>query len=255
VMDPFNAVTAPENSEEPGSARWFSTTHWSVVLAAGEGDSEEAQRALGNLCQTYWYPLYAYVRSRGFGPEDAEDLTQGFFAQLLERNSVGRADRQRGKFRYFLLGALKNYLCDANDKATALKRGGGRKPISFDAQTAEERFKLEPIDTLTPEKVYERRWGLILLDQALRRLRGEYAAAGKEELYEALEGFLTDTRDAPSYAELAARLGTTEGAIKSALHRLRQRHRELVRDEIAQTVSTPVEVEEEIRHLIGVISG
>jgi RNA polymerase sigma factor (sigma-70 family) len=226
-----------------------------VVLAAGDGHSEPAQRALTTLCQTYWYPLYTYVRTQGYSTEDAEDLTQGFFARVLEKRAFDRADRQKGKFRYFLLVGLKNFLSDQYDRSAALKRGGGQRIVSFDAHTAEERFQFEPIDTLAPDKLYERRWGLTLLEQALNRLKAEYIVARKEQLFEALEAFLKEPETAPSYAEVAVRLGLTEAALKSALFRLRQRYRELVREEIAQTVSTAAEIEEEIRHLIGVMTG
>jgi RNA polymerase sigma-70 factor (ECF subfamily) len=247
-------MTIANENPGPKSPHLFVTTHWSVILAARDGDSEHAQRALASLCQSYWYPLYAYLRSRGFSPEDSEDLTQGLFVQLLERKSLQRADRERGKFRFFLLGALKNYLCDEHDKATALKRGGGQRPISLDAQTAEERFRFEPIDTLSPEKIFERRWALTLLDQALARLKAEQVVARKEQLYNALEGFLTQAEDMPSYEEVAARLRLPLSTVKSSLYRLRQRHRELLREEIAQTVTTAAEIEEEIQHFISALS-
>jgi RNA polymerase sigma-70 factor (ECF subfamily) len=244
-----------ESYDSPGlmPAQWCATTHWSVVVAAGNCRSDVAQKALTTLCRTYWYPLYAYVRSRGYGPEDAQDLTQGFFLQLLERNSVGRADRQRGKFRFFLLGGLKKFISDEKDKATALKRGGGQKAVSFDAQTAEDRFQLEPVDTLSPDRIFERRWALTLLDQTIFQLRSEYIASEKRQLFEALEGFLTGADDLPSYAEVAAGLNLSESAVKSALHRLRQRHKEVLREQIAQTVTTAAEIEEEIRYLISVL--
>jgi RNA polymerase sigma-70 factor (ECF subfamily) len=197
--------------------------------------------------------LYSYIRNKGYGPEDAEDLTQGFFARLMQRRDWERADRAKGKFRYFLLVAVKNFLVDEHDRAVALKRGGGRIEVSFDATAAEERFKLEPVDTLTPEKLYERRWGLTLLEQALNRLKAEYVVSRKEALFVALAPFLKQSDGVPSYTEVAARLGLTEAAVKSALHRLRQRYSEWVREEIAHTVSTAAEVEEEIRHLISVM--
>jgi RNA polymerase sigma-70 factor (ECF subfamily) len=250
---PFDQMMEARPNPGQIGPRWFATTHWSVVLTAGKGDSELASQALATLCQTYWYPLYSYVRNKGYGPEDAEDLTQGFFARLLQRRDWERADRTKGKFRYFLLVAVKNFLADAHDHAAALKRGGGWIEVSFDATTAEERFKLEPVDTLTPEKLYERRWALTLLEEALNRLKAEYIVARKEALFGALKPFLRQSERAPTYAEVAVRLGLTEAAVKSALHRLRQRYSELVREEIAQTVSTAVEVEEEIRHLIAVM--
>jgi RNA polymerase sigma-70 factor (ECF subfamily) len=247
-------VTEALDNAGASPSAWFGNTHWSVVLAAGKGDSEVAQHALTILCQTYWYPIYAYVRSRGFSPEDAEDTTQAFFCQLLENKSFSRVDRERGKFRFFLLGGLKKFLNDQLDKAMALKRGGGQKPISFDAQVAEERFKIEPVESLTPDRIFERRWGLTLLDQALLRLKAEYSAAGKQPLFEALEPFLSGAEDLPSYSRVAAGLGMTEAGVKSALHRLRQRHKEVLRKEIAQTVTTTPEIEEEIRYLMSVLS-
>jgi RNA polymerase sigma-70 factor (ECF subfamily) len=253
-QQPLKKVTESLDSAGASPSPWFANTHWSVVLAAAKGDPHAAQQALTTLCQTYWYPLYAYVRSRGFSPEDAEDTTQAFFCQLLEKGSFSRADRQRGKFRFFLLGALKKFLSDQLDKAMALKRGGGQKPISFDAQAAEERFKIEPVEALTPDRIFERRWGLTLLERAMLRLKAEYLAAGKQPLFEALEPFLSGAEDLPSYSRVAAGLGLTEAAVKSALHRLRQRHKEVLREEIAQTVTTAPEIEEEIHYLISVLS-
>ncbi len=240
--------------ERPAQDAVFTTTHWSVVLAAGHPSSPQANEALETLCKTYWYPLYAYLRRSGRDTHDAQDLAQAFFARLIEKRDFAFADREKGKFRFYLLGALKHFLADQHDKATALKRGGGQTFISFDAQTAEQRYHLEPVDEATPDKLFERRWALTLLDQALARLRQECAAPGKAQLYEALETFLTGAPNDSSYAEIAARLGTTESAIKSALHRLRQRHRELIREEVAATVSTAPEVEEELRHLIAVLA-
>jgi len=243
---------------EPDSAHaaqgQFATTHWSVVLAAGHPASPQANEALEKLCKTYWYPLYAYLRRSGRDTHDAQDLTQAFFARLIEKKDFALANRDKGKFRFYLLGALKHFIADQHDKATALKRGGGQTFISFDAQTAEQRYHLEPVDEASPDKLFERRWALTLLDQALGRLRQECAAPGKAPLYEALESFLTGAPNDVSYAEIAARLGTTESAVKSALHRLRQRHRELIREEVADTVSTAAEVEDEIRHLIAVLA-
>jgi RNA polymerase sigma-70 factor (ECF subfamily) len=246
-------VTAVEQNR--GSLpKWFATTRWSVVLAAGSGPSEPAQQALAALCQTYWYPLYTFVRTQGYSSHDAEDLTQAFFVRMLEKRAFDRADPQIGKFRYFLLASLRNFLADEYARTTAMKRGGGRRSVSFDAQTAEERFQLEPIDASSPEKLYERRWSLTLLEKALSRLKAEYIVARKDRLYDELEAFLKEPETAPGYAEVAFRLALTEAALKSALFRFRQRYRELVREEIAQTVATAAEIEEEIRHLIRVMS-
>jgi len=245
----------PKPEHEPGGPGVFATTHWSVVLAArGGGRSSASEEALNKLCQTYWYPLYAYIRRRGWDEHQAQDLTQEFFARLLQRDDSLRADPQRGKFRFYLLGALKHFLADAHDHATALKRGGGCVLVSFDEHTAEERYQLEPVDEASPEKLFERRWALTLLDAALSRLRAEYAAAGKSQIYDHLEPFLSDTDSAKTYQDSARELGLSESAVKSAIHRLRRRHRELVREEIAHTVTNASEVEEEIRHLIGVMS-
>jgi len=233
----------------------FGTTHWSIVLAAGQRESPQAAAALEELCHNYWYPLYACVRRQGYSPEDAQDLTQGFFAQLLARNYLARADPHRGRFRSFLLSGMKRFLCDEWDKSRRLKRGGGQRVVSFDEQAAEERYRLEPPDELTPERLFERAWTAALLERAARRLREEYVGAGKAELYEQLTQFRLDAAEQPAYAEAAAELGLSDSAVKSAIHRLRQRHLQLVREEIAQTVADPAELDEEIRHLLGVISG
>ena len=245
-------ATPPENDASRQPA--FVTTHWSVVLTAGRTDTTRARGALERLCQTYWYPLYAYVRRRGYSPEDAQDLTQEFFARLLEHNWIGRADQQRGRFRSFLLSAMNHFLADEWDKARAQKRGGGlaHVPLQFDA--AETRYSHEPADHVTPEQNYERRWALTLLDEVLRRLRTEYEQEGRGELFAALHPCLVGDRSSQPYAELAVKLGISEGTVKSAVHRLRQRYRQLLRDEIAQTVAEPGEVDEELRHLFAVLS-
>jgi RNA polymerase sigma-70 factor (ECF subfamily) len=241
---------------EPAATRQgvFATTHWSVVLTAGQSDSPQAAEALERLCRTYWYPLYAYVRRRGHSPEDAQDLTQEFFARLLKRNYPAQADRAKGRFRSFLLLTLNHFLSDERARGATQKRGGGQVLISLDAQASEDRYRLEPVDELDPEKLFERHWAQTILDQALIRLRAEFVSAGQSARYEVLKTFEPGEQNTLSYAEAAARLGVTESAIKSLIHRLRQRHRELVRDEIAQTVSTAAEVDEDLRHLIAVIS-
>ncbi|MBI2929153.1 MAG: RNA polymerase sigma factor [Verrucomicrobia bacterium] len=243
-----------ENTGLPREAG-FTTTHWSVVLAAGQPDSPQAQAALETLCRTYWYPLYAYVRRRGHGPEDAQDLTQEFFAQLLRKNYPARAERAKGRFRTFLLHTLSQFLADQRERATALKRGGGQVFISLDEESPEDRYRLEPADELTPEKLFERRWAQTILDQALARLHAEFVGAGKGETYEVLQAFEPGEQSALSYADAAARLGVSESAVKSMIHRLRQRHRELVREEIAHTVPTLAEIDEELRHLVAVLRG
>ncbi|HUI06729.1 MAG TPA: sigma-70 family RNA polymerase sigma factor [Verrucomicrobiae bacterium] len=231
----------------------FATTHWSVVLAAGRSDAPQAQDALEQLCRTYWYPLYAYVRRRGYSPADAEDLTQAFFAWLLERKWLERADRQRGRFRSFLLTSMSNFLANEWDKARTQKRGGGRI-VSLQRDEAETRCAREPADNLTPEQSFEWRWALAVLDQVMNRLSAEFARDGKAKLFEALKPCLLGERTAQPYAALASRLAMTEGSVKVAVHRLRQRYRQLLRDEIAHTVATPEEVEEELRYLFAVLS-
>ncbi len=226
-----------------------------MVLTAGRNDTARAHEALARLCQTYWYPLYAYVRRCGHSPEDAQDLTQDFFAQLLAHHWVARADRQKGRFRSFLLIALKRFLANAWDKARARKRGGGVPPISLDALTPEQRYALEPTDRLSADRLFERRWALTLLDAVLTRLREEQAAGGRVEAFDLLKDSLTAGARATPYAELAARLHTSEGAVKVAVHRLRRRYRELLETEIAHTVSSADEVTEERRYLFSVLSG
>jgi RNA polymerase sigma-70 factor (ECF subfamily) len=233
---------------------YFATTHWTVVLTARASDTTRAQVALDKLCQTYWYPLYAYVRRRGHSPEDAQDLTQEFFARLLEYKWVDRADRQRGRFRSFLLGVLNHFLADAWDKARAQKRGGGIKPVPLEVADAETRYQAEPPDNLTAEKIYEKRWALTLLENVFAMLRQEYEAHGKGPLFSKLEACLTQTRAAVPYGELAAELHMSEGALRMAVHRLRGRYRELLRSEIADTVLNGEEVEEELRYLFRVLS-
>jgi RNA polymerase sigma factor (sigma-70 family) len=224
-----------------------------MVLTAG-GESDQAQDALARLCQTYWYPLYAYVRRRGNSPEDAQDLTQEFFARLLQRNWLNHADRDKGRFRSFLLGAMNHFLSDEWDKARAQKRGGGIKPLPLEFDTAETRFSREPADNVTPEQNFERRWALTLLETVLNHLRQDYEREGRGELFALLNPCLVGDRTAQPYAELAKQLGVSEGTVKAAVHRLRQRYRQLLRDEIANTISEPGDVDEELRHLFAVLA-
>ena len=225
-----------------------------MVLTAARSDSTRAQSALANLCQTYWYPLYAYIRRRGHEPLDAQDLTQEFFARLLEHNWLAQADRARGRFRTFLLSALSHFLANEWHKARAQKRGGAVQFVPVQLDTAETRYGQEPVDRLTPEQCYERRWALALLDKVLERLREECAAEGKSKLYEALSACLVGERQTQPYAALASRLNLSEGAVKVAVHRLRQRYRQLLREEIANTVATPAEVDEEMRYLVAILA-
>src|SRR5438445_4180043 len=246
---------ADSSDHSPASAREFQTTHWSVVLAARDMASPQAEAALAELCRTYWYPLYAFVRRKGHSPHDAQDLTQAFFARLLEKNYVAQADRERGRFRTYLLAALAHFLADEWDKARRLKRGGGREIISFDAASAEERYRLEPLDQLDAAKLYERRWGTTLFDRGLARLEEEFRDSDKRELFDGLKSSLLAEGSGSSYAQLGARLGMKEDTVKQAVHRMRRRYRELFREEIARTVAGPGEVEDELKHVFAVLSG
>lgn len=235
-------------------ADFFATTHWTAVQLAARNDTTRAQQALSKLCEGYWYPLYAYVRRRGHHPEDAQDLTQEFFARLLAARSLENLSPAKGKFRAFLLASLGHFLANEWDRARAIKRGGGASPISFEQMDPEERYRSEPVDNATAEKLYERRWTLALLDQVLQRLRAEYEQAGKTGLFDKLKIILTMGKGAVPLAQLAAELGMTEGAVKIAAHRLRQRYREILCEQVAQTVSTEEEVEEEIRYLFSTLT-
>jgi RNA polymerase sigma-70 factor (ECF subfamily) len=234
---------------------WFTTTHWSIVLNARDPASPQASEALEKLCRAYWYPLYAFVRRQGQDEATAKDLTQGFFAKLLEKNYLSHVHPEKGKFRTFLLVAIRHFISDEWDKARALKRGGDKTVISLDETVGEERYRHEPVEVMDPEKLFERRWALTLLEQARERLEEEYRAAGKARLYEQLRRFEAGGEDAPAYADVAPALGLSEAGLRTAVHRMRQRYRELVREEVAQTVSSPAEVDEEIRYLIRVIGG
>jgi RNA polymerase sigma factor (sigma-70 family) len=245
----------PNQDSAPPGAREFATTRWTVVLSAGRSDSTHARDALAKLCQAYWYPLYAYVRRQGHGPHDAQDLTQEFFARLIEKNYLGDVNREKGRFRSFLLASLKHFLANEWDKARALKRGGGHTIIPLEVDTAETRYSLEPPDPLSADKIFERRWALTLLEQVLAHLREEFVFSGKVALFEEFKGCLTGDRDSLPYSEMGRKLGMSEGAVKVAVHRLRQRYRELLRAEIANTVAGPNEVDEELRYLFSVLAG
>ena len=225
------------------------------MLAAAGSDTTNAQAALEKLCRTYWYPLYAYVRRRGHAAQDAQDLTQAFFVRLLERHWVADADHDRGLFRTFLLTAMSRFLSDEWDKARAQKRGGDVTHVPIQLDTAETRYGLEPADNGTPEQSYERRWALTLLDTVLQRLRAEYEDAGKGELFAGLNSCLVGGREAQPYAGLATKLEMNEGAVKVAVHRLRQRYRKLLRAEIAETMTATENVDEELCHLFAVLAG
>ncbi len=233
-----------------GGRRGFATTRWSLVLAAGESGSEGSKIALEELCAQYWYPLYAYARRRGYDPEDARDLTQGFFAKLLEKRDLRTADPTRGRFRTFLLSSMKNFLAGEWRKDNALKRGGAVEVLPLDFDSAEESYGLEPSHELSPEAIYERRWALGLLERAVTDLQSQYLKAGNPELFEALKGFLGSEDDVLPYSELSRRLGQSEGSLRTAASRLRSRWRKRLRELVAETVRDESEVQDELRSLI-----
>jgi len=248
-------TTPPDSKESEGrDAGVFATTHWSVVMHAGAATTMESTAALDRLCRQYWQPLYYFVRRRGYNEHDAQDLTQGFFARLLEKGLIGAADRERGRFRTFLLTALENFLANEWDKAHRQKRGGGLEFLSLEqAGTAEAGYQLLPSDTASPDQLYDRRWAQAVLETVLRRLREEFDGRDGSGRFDALKGFLFSDRGETSYAEAAARAGLSESATKSAIYRLRQRYGQLFADEIAQTVARPEDVDEEIRHLLAAL--
>ncbi len=252
-MPADDQVTPPT---EVGSAQdgpvAFATTHWSVVLEA-QSESPAAQEALEKLCRTYWWPIYGFVRRHGYSPEEAQDLTQGFFALLLERRDLDAVRREKGRLRSYLLASLKNFLAKAHRRAMTVKRGEGRALVSLDELLARERADLEPADTLTADRIFERRWALTLLEHVLTRLESEYRSAGNAKLFDCLKESLSDEPGRRSQAGVAAELGMTEHAVKQAFHRMRQRYRQLLHDEIAQTVAVPGDVEDELRHFISVL--
>lgn len=232
----------------------FTTTNWSVVLAAGGVHDAQAAAALERLCSIYWYPTYVFIRRRGFDQHAAEDLTQSFFACLLEKEAVRKVNQQKGKFRSFLLAALTNFLANERDRQLAIKRGGQRQIVSLDAMEAEQFYQCEPVEPMTPDKLFERSWAMALLEQVLSRLKQEYSIANKVELFAKLEPELTREVSPGWYSLKSHELNMSEGALKVALHRLRRRFGELLRSEIAHTVSKPEEIDEEIRYLFASIS-
>ncbi len=234
-----------------GSAA-FLTTHWSVVLTA-QGGSPTAEEALEKICRSYWRPLYGFVRRQGTAPEEAEDLTQSFFARLLERRDLDAVRREKGRLRSYLLVALKHFLADERHRAMTVKRGGGRGLISLDELRAAERTDLEPADTLSADRIYERRWALSMLEQVLARLRGEYRGARKAALFELFKESLADEPDRASQAALAEELDMSENAVKQAFHRFRERYRVVLREEIAYTVGAPGDIEDELRHFVAAL--
>lgn len=244
----------PSAPARPGG-RQFATTRWSQVLAAGHAPTKNSREALSRLCELYWYPLYAYVRRWGYDADQAQDLTQEFFARLLEKHYLRAADPARGRFRSFLLAALKHFLSNERDRVGAVKRGGRTTVLPLEFENAEGRYTREPPDADTPETIYERRWALALLERTLARLRGEFHSAGKDALFARLEGHLTGEQETLPYADLAVEIGLSEGAIKVTVHRLRRRFGALLREEISETVSDPSQVDDEIRDLFRALKG
>ncbi|HEU4389878.1 MAG TPA: sigma-70 family RNA polymerase sigma factor [Blastocatellia bacterium] len=232
----------------------FVSTQWSLVIAAGRPSSPATRDALASLCSTYWHPLYAYVRRCGYAVADAQDLTQEFFSRLIEKNYLKTATRERGRFRSFLLASMKHFLANEWDRAAAKKRGGGITHVSLEFDEVERITGQEASRTLTPEELYERCWALTLIGRALARIEGEFTRAGKADLFDCLKNHLIGSGDRTSYAETASRIGMTEGAVKVAAHRMRTRFRDLLRSEIAQTVASPDQVDDEVRYLLAVMS-
>jgi RNA polymerase sigma factor (sigma-70 family) len=249
--DQVTSLTGVSGSAQGGGAA-FTTTHWSVVLEA-QGESPAAQEALEKLCRVYWRPIYSFVRRQGAGPEEAQDLTQGFFALLLERRDLRTVRKEKGRLRSYLLSAVKHFLADERRRAMAIKRGKGERLIPLEELRSEERGGMELSDPLTAERIYERRWASTLLDRALSRLEEKYRSRGNAELFDSFNQLLADEPGAPSQAEIAAQLGMTENAVSQAFHRFRQSYQSLLREEIAHTVATPGDIEDELRYLIAVI--
>jgi RNA polymerase sigma-70 factor (ECF subfamily) len=241
-----------ETDLDARSAVGFVTTQWSVVLAA-QGSSPAADAALETLCRRYWRPLFGFVRRNGFNREEAEDLTQGFFARLLERRDLDTVRKEKGRLRSYLLVALKHFLANERQRASAIKRGEGKRVLSLDEMRDGEQGQFEPADPQTAEQIYQRSWANTVLEQALARLQEEYTSAGSADLFERLKVLLADEPDRPSQAEMSAEFNMTENALKQAFYRFRQRYRQVLREEIAHTVATPGDIEDELRHLIAVL--
>ena len=239
----------PPPTPEPAGNSRFATTHWSMVAAAADRESPESRDALSELCTAYWYPIYVYIRRQGLSPEESEDLTQGFFATLLEKDIFRGIDRTRGSFRSFLIACVRHFLANERDRQKAQKRGGGRTVLSLDFPSAESRYRQEGMSGMTAESLYERQWALTLLSQVLDRLSEEWQRGGRAKMFDALKCFLTGESGPAGYDEVGAELGMTAGAVRVAVHRLRRRYRELIREEIARTVRDPAEVDAEIQSL------
>jgi RNA polymerase sigma factor (sigma-70 family) len=240
-----------DHSSPAGAANRFQSTRWSVVLVSAQSQAPGCQEAFGDLCKLYWYPLYAFIRRCGNSPEDSEDLVQGFFLHLVEYKTLRRVDRSKGKFRSFLLASLQKYLSDEADRARCLKRGGKAEFVVLDLEGAEDRYGLEPVDTLSPEKIFDARWAMALIGQAMNRLDREYAAQEKAATFQALRVFLDpiNTKSLPSYEEVAGRLGVSVASLKTLIHRLRKQYTALVREEISRTVLEPADVDAEVHEL------
>jgi DNA-directed RNA polymerase specialized sigma24 family protein len=232
----------------------FETTQWGLVAAAAAPTDAKSQWALSQLCEQYWFPIYAYIRRQGYSADKAEDLTQTFFAIILERKTFRRVDRERGRLRTYLLGAVTRFLAGQHQRAAALKRGGGKRAVPLDLVLAEGRFRIAESDSQSPEKLFDRQWALTVLDLAMNALKREYAIRGKEERFDQLHGQLTGDEKSIKYRELAAAMKTTEGALKVRIHRMRQEYRRIVRELIGQTLTSPGEVEEEVQHLFAALA-
>jgi RNA polymerase sigma factor (sigma-70 family) len=244
------AIGSPSGTQK--GAAPFATTHWSIVVEA-QGESSAAQEALEKLCHIYWRPIYSFVQRQGMAPEEAEDVTQAFFVDLLEHKSLTAVRKEKGRFRSYLLGALKYFLADERRRAMAIKRGKGQRLIPLEELSADERLDMEPADPITAEQIYERRWASTVLERVLDLLKNEYVAAGNPALFESLKQLLPDEPGSPSQADIAGQLGMTANAVRQAFHRFRQRYQLLLREEIAHTVATPGDIEDELRHLIAVV--
>lgn len=245
---------SPDGGPVPAGRRRFETTRWTVVLAAGEGDEEEARQALATLCQSYWHPVYAYLRARGHGRQEAEDLTQGFFTRLIEKDALRHARRERGRFRSFLLASLKNYVANEWDRERAQKRGGESGPVRLETDELERRLYLDPASQTTPEDLFLEHWTLALLDRVTVALGAEMRERGMGEEFEVLRDLLAPQGSGPRYKDVAARLGTTEGAVKVRVHRLRKRFGELLRREVVEVVPSPDQVEDELGALLEAVA-
>lgn len=233
----------------------FATTRWSIIVSAGQQSSDDSRKALAALCECYWVPLYGYVRRRISNVAEAHDLTQAFFTELIEKNFVGTADPQRGRFRAFLLTAFKNFLSKHWEQQRAVKRGGGRVPISLDFAAADSRILIDPAGGLSPEQIYDREWALTLLSQILDTLSSEYAQKGRSDQFRVLKGFLVGDYTSLTYADVASDLDMNESAARMAVSRMRQRYRDLLRLEIGHTVASPEEIDDEIRKLFATLGG